>query len=254
MVEPITKLSMQKHLSLYFIAQSFLTRLPVPVSEKKYTNKQIGRSALYYPVVGLLIGAILGTISWGLSFANPAILAVIVTTLWVIITGALHLDGLADSADAWLGGHGNKARIFSIMDDPRLGTAGVVSLILLLLLKATSLFILIQHAQWGIIILAPMIARLATIAFIFFLPCSKNEGLAYTVKENLPTDKAFAILIILSIFLIFIAPLMFIFSLLIFWLLKQMMLKQIDGMTGDTLGASIEIIEAIGLMTMALLV
>jgi len=244
---------MKKHLQHYFIAQSFLTRLPVPKSAT-YTDKQIGRSALYYPAVGLLIGCILGLLAWVLSFASPMLSAVIITTVWVITTGALHLDGLADSADAWLGGHSNKERIFTIMHDPRLGTAGVVSLVLVLLLKVSALTVLLESSQWLLVILIPSIARLAATTLIFILPSAKEEGLAYTVKQNMPINDTFALLFTASILLLVLAPALFIFAAIIFFLLKQMMLKQIGGMTGDTVGATIEIIEAMALVFMASLV
>lgn len=244
---------MNKHLQHYFIAQSFLTRLPVPTTET-YSDKQIGRSSLYYPFVGLVIGIILSVVSWSLSFADPLIVASIVITIWTIITGALHLDGLADTADAWLGGHGDKNRIFTIMKDPRSGTAGVCSIVLLLLLKVSALAILIEHSEWGVIILIPIIARLGAFSLVFFVPSAKNEGLAYIVKKNLPISDAAFFLLIISVTLLFLSPLSLLFAAIIVFLLRKMMLKQIGGMTGDTLGASIEIIEATGLVLAALLI
>ena len=242
-----------KHLQHYFVAQSFLTRLPVPESAT-YSDTQIGRSALYYPLVGLLIGLILGLVSWGLSFANPLAVASFVTILWVAITGALHLDGLADTADAWLGGHGDKERIFAIMKDPRSGTAGVTSICLLLILKVTTLSVLIEQSEWLLIILLPVIARLGTLALLFFLPLAKNTGLAYTVKNNLPFDESYFLLVLISIILLILSPLTFIFSVLLLYLLAQMMKKEIGGITGDTLGASIEIIESMALLFSVLII
>lgn len=244
---------MNKHLQHYFIAQSFLSRLPVPATEM-YSDKQIGRSSLYYPFVGLVIGLILGLISWSLSFAEPLLVASIIITIWTIITGALHLDGLADTADAWLGGHGDKNRIFTIMKDPRSGTAGVCSIVLLLLLKVSALATLIEHAEWMIIILIPVIARLGASSLVFFLPSAKNEGLAYMVKNNLPISDSAFFLIVISVVLLFLSPLTLLFATIITFLLKKLMLKQIGGMTGDTLGASVEIIEATGLVFTALLI
>ena len=244
---------MNKHLQHYFIAQSFLSRLPVPATEM-YSDKQIGRSSLYYPFVGLVIGLILGLISWSLSFAEPLLVASIIITIWTIITGALHLDGLADTADAWLGGHGDKNRIFTIMKDPRSGTAGVCSIVLLLLLKVSALASLIEHAEWMIIILIPVIARLGASSLVFFLPSAKNEGLAYMVKNNLPISDSAFFLIVISVVLLFLSPLTLLFATIITFLLKKLMLKQIGGMTGDTLGASVEIIEATGLVFTALLI
>ncbi len=244
---------MKKHLQHYWVAQSFLTRLPVPISEQ-YNDKQIGRSVLYYPVVGFIIALLLSVCAWLLSYTNqPLLVAAIICALWVIITGALHLDGLADSADAWLGGHGDKERIFTIMKDPRSGTAGVSAIVLIVLLKVTALSALLEADNWQILFFAPIIARLGASALIFLLPTAKQEGLAYTVKQNLPISDISVMLLFLSVVLLWFNPLIFILSIFVLLLLKWMIIKQIGGITGDTLGATIEIIEVSALVFTALL-
>ena len=239
--------SLQTHLHYYWIAQSFLTRLPVPPS-KQFADKAVGRSLLYYPAVGLLIGCILSLLAWLFANSSALLAAVIICTAWVLITGALHLDGLADSADAWLGGHGNKERIFSIMKDPRSGTAGVAAIVLLLMLKVAALATLIEQSSWGTLFFAPILARWSVLALLLFLPSAKPEGIAYLMKQNLPFDHSFAVLISLGIILFFLSPWALIITIISLLLLNYMMMKQIAGITGDTLGASIEIVEAMVLV------
>ncbi|HCJ29476.1 MAG TPA: adenosylcobinamide-GDP ribazoletransferase, partial [Pseudomonas sp.] len=95
------------------IALQFLTCLPVRLDGKP-EPRAIGVSLLYYPVVGLLMGGMLVVLGMALHDTAPALRAALVLAAWVAITGALHLDGLADSADAWLGGFGDRERTLAI--------------------------------------------------------------------------------------------------------------------------------------------
>jgi adenosylcobinamide-GDP ribazoletransferase len=87
------------------IALQFLTRLPVKAGD--WSDRDIGRSMLFYPLVGLLLGLALASVTAALHGAPPGVVAAVLLALWVVATGALHLDGLADSADAWIGGFGD---------------------------------------------------------------------------------------------------------------------------------------------------
>ena len=134
----------------FFIALGLLTRIPVPKMfhiKEQDSEKLYGWSVLFYPLVGLLIGVLLVLVSWSLSVlslpSNGLIEAGIILLIWVLITGALHLDGLADSADAWLGGYGDQQRTLEIMKDPYSGPAGVVALVLVLLFKFSALIMFV---------------------------------------------------------------------------------------------------------------
>jgi len=237
---------MKQQLDYYFLAQSFLSRIPIPKTVE-YSDKNVGQAVLYYPVVGLLIGAILALCAYCLSFADHLLVAVILTSVWAAVTGALHLDGLADSADAWLGGHGDKQRIFTIMQDPRSGTAAVVALVLILLLKVILLSLLLQYEQYFLILMIPVAARFAAVALLYLLAAAKQQGLAYIAKSFLPSSTPIYLLILLMV-LSMIMPLIMCMVVISIYLLKRIMQSQIGGMTGDTLGASIEIIEMFGLL------
>lgn len=101
----------------FWIALQFLSSLPVRLPGMP-AAEQMGRSLLFYPVVGLLFGVLLWAFD-SLLAASPLLLhAALLLTLWVLLSGALHLDGLADSADAWLGGFGDRERTLTIMKDP----------------------------------------------------------------------------------------------------------------------------------------
>ena len=238
----------KQQLHYYFLAQSFLSRFPIP-STVEYSDKNLGYAVLYYPVVGLLIGLILVSVAYTLSFIDSLLLGIILTSIWAGITGALHLDGLADSADAWLGGHGDKERIFTIMQDPRSGTAGVVALVLLLLFKVILLSLLLQYEHYFLILMTPIAARFAAVSLLYLLPAAKEQGLAYIAKTNLPRCYTEYYLVIMLCLFVLIMPLSLCFIAITLYGLKQMMQQQIGGVTGDTLGASIEIIEMVSLLS-----
>ena len=117
----------------WLIALQFLTRLPVSLPGMP-TPEQMGRSLLWYPAVGLLLGLLLWLAHLLLGQTPGVLQAAIILALWVGLSGGLHLDGLADTADAWVGGFGDRERTLTIMKDPRSGAIAVVVLVLLLLL------------------------------------------------------------------------------------------------------------------------
>lgn len=128
----------------FWIALQFLSSLPVRLSGMP-TPQEMGRSLLFYPVVGLLFGLLLWLASQLLDGVAAPLHAALLLALWVLLSGALHLDGLADSADAWLGGFGDRERTLQIMKDPRSGPIAVVTLVLVLLLKFCALWVLVER-------------------------------------------------------------------------------------------------------------
>ncbi|SDX96017.1 adenosylcobinamide-GDP ribazoletransferase [Allochromatium warmingii] len=123
-----------------YIAGRFLSRLPVPDPGPTQPS-ETGRSVPWYPVIGLLMGAVATLVAFVLvrAAAPPEVAAALVLLVWVWSSGALHLDGLADSADAWIGGLGSRERTLDIMKDPRSGPAAVTVIVLTLLGKWAAL-------------------------------------------------------------------------------------------------------------------
>jgi adenosylcobinamide-GDP ribazoletransferase len=120
------------------LATQFLTRVPVG-SVEEYSAEDFSRSSAWFPLVGLAIGVVIGLIVLVVSHRNAPIAALLGLVAWVWITGALHLDGLADLTDALAASHRDPQRFFAVLADPHLGTFGVVSVVLALMLKATGL-------------------------------------------------------------------------------------------------------------------
>ena len=243
----------------FFIAIGLLTRIPVPklfhVSEND-SEKLFGWSPLFYPLVGLLIGALLAGFSLLLSSVNDLLAAVLILLVWVLISGALHLDGLADSADAWLGGYGDKQRTLDIMKDPYSGPAAVVILVLLLLLKFSALVSLPAEIQWQVLLIAPVIGRTAAMLLLATTPYVRSGGMGETAANHLPKPAVWLVsLLVIGLMMYLFGQLSFalIAIFIIGYLLRLLMKKRIGGTTGDTTGALIEIIEAASLVIFILL-
>ena len=235
----------------FLLALSLLTRFPVKHIENIQAEDS-GHSALFYPLIGLVIGSILYLPILFFSESSPYLLSAIIISLWAIITGGLHLDGLADSADAWLGGMDDEEKTHRIMKDPLLGAAGVIALVCLLILKFSAISAVIESGLGWLIILAPAIGR--SMILLLFLTTSyvRKQGMAMDVYDKLPKDSAW---IVTGICLIIgaICSLFGTFLILIgFYLSRRLMLKRLGGCTGDTAGASVEISETLFLVGAAL--
>jgi len=242
----------------FFIAVQFLTRLPVPF-KVGYTDKQVAQSVLYYPLVGLLIGGVLLSMAVLVNSIAPALSAVVVLVLWVLITGGLHLDGLADSTDAWAGGYGDTQKSLEIMKDPAAGPLAVVVLVLLLLAKFSALSYLFENNYLWALLVAPILGRLSIIVLFVTTPYIRQQGLGAEMAEHLDSVQAYAVIAVICGLFIVAFPVLIAITVLacvcvVLFLLRKMMLKRLGGMTGDTIGASLEIIETVTLFVIALLV
>ncbi|HEB86499.1 MAG TPA: adenosylcobinamide-GDP ribazoletransferase [Gammaproteobacteria bacterium] len=239
----------------FIIALQFLTRIPVPAL-RDISEAEMGRSLLYYPLVGIVIGLLLAGLNMLLAGAPDGLQAALVLAAWVLITGALHLDGLADSADAWLGGLGDRERSLAIMKDPRSGPAAVVLIVLLLLIKFAALQTLVTGVHWPVLILAPLLARTALPLLFQTTAYVRPGGLATAIAENVSWIGG--ILLPLFVCLIILVSLGWraaspiIAALATFVLLRAIMCKRLGGTTGDTAGAMVEVIETVVLVVAVL--
>lgn len=235
-------------------ALGFLTRIPVPARGHVDASTQ-ARSLAWYPLVGALLGVVLGALAWSLSWtaASPLLAAAIVLAAWVALTGALHLDGLADSADAWVGGFGDRARTLAIMKDPRSGPVGVVAVVLVLLLKyaaLASLPLATMHA-W---LLAPLLARMALTAAFVSTPYVRSGGLGAGLVAAPRMACVVALLAGMAVSLAFglRGVLALAAALLVGWAWRRACLRRLGGITGDTAGALAEAVECAVLLALGL--
>lgn len=237
------------------IAVQFLTRIPVP-SPGIAADEDTGRSLLWYPLVGAIVGAILWTLYTLTGGVSPLLRAALILAVWVLITGALHLDGLADSADAWLGGLGNRERTLAIMKDPCSGPGAVTTLIIVLMLKLAALDAVVASAQWTPLILAPLLGRTALPLLLLTTPYVRSSGLGAVLATHFPRRSTAIILVSVAVIMSLIfgrsAMVMLIASLGLFWMMRRLMIRRLGGTTGDTAGAVVEIVELTVLLTACL--
>lgn len=235
----------------FFAAIAFLTRLPVPA---RVFGGQGARSAQlpWYPWVGLLLGALLWCLAWLLASATPMLAAALVLVAWVALTGGLHVDGLADSADAWVGGIGDRERTLSIMKDPRSGPIGVAAVVLVLLLKFAALASLppLSAALW----VAPVLGRAALTAAFMSTPYVRSGGIGSALVGESRVVCALSLgLVVLAVVLAGWGGLRaLLVAVAVFLAWRRACLKRLGGMTGDTCGALAELTEAAVLVAMAL--
>ncbi|MCW8827532.1 MAG: adenosylcobinamide-GDP ribazoletransferase [Gammaproteobacteria bacterium] len=240
----------------FWLALQFLTRLPVPV-KLDYAAAQVGRSLAWYPLVGLLLGAILGGAALLLQGQEPLLAAALVLALWVGLSGALHLDGLADSADAWVGGLGERERTLAIMKDPTSGPIGVTVLVLLLLLKFAALVALLKTGELATLILLPALARSTTALLFITTPYVRAGGIGEALAQHAPRASVvlgLLLLLVLALFLLRGNGLIVLLALSVVWLLlRRAVMRRLGGFTGDVAGAQLELLECVGLLVIALL-
>ena len=237
----------------WWIALQFLTRLPVTLAGMP-TPEQVGRSMLFYPLVGLLIGLLLLAAQQLLGDSAVLLQAALLLSLWVGISGGLHLDGLADSADAWVGGFGDKERTLAIMKDPRSGPIAVVVLGLLLLLKFAALVALLESDSGLLLVLVPWLARCLLPLLFLTTPYVRAGGLGQALAEHLLRQQLPWVLAANALAMLLFgwpALLALLVAGCVFIWLRSLMLKRLDGTTGDTAGALLEIAECAVLVALA---
>ncbi|EJZ57305.1 cobalamin 5''-phosphate synthase/cobalamin synthase [Pseudomonas fluorescens R124] len=229
-----------------WIALQFLSSLPIRLPGMP-EPEQLGRSLLFYPLVGLLFGVILWLLNLALAGAPLLLHAALLLTVWVLLSGALHLDGLADSADAWLGGFGDRERTLTIMKDPRSGPIAVVTLVLVLLLKFCALLALIEQGHALMLLIVPLLGRAALLGLFLTTPYVRAGGLGQALADHLPRRAGWWVLGASALACLLIAGVTAIVALVVafvgFVWLRQVMMRRLGGTTGDTAGALLELLE-----------
>jgi adenosylcobinamide-GDP ribazoletransferase len=225
----------------FWLAWQFLTRLPAP-AYSAVSPKESGTSLAYYPLVGLIIGLLLWALAQLTLWLPANLVAGLVLAFWVWVSGGLHLDGLADSADAWLGSHGDKARALNIMHDSRIGSGGAIAIALILLLKWIALTELLSADLSWVLLLVPFWGRIAALALLLTTPYVSG-GIASEMVQHQP-QRMMGLWVVAGVGAIFWSAQIWGLLLLAGWVAcRAWSQKLLGGLNGDLLGASIEITE-----------
>jgi len=228
-------------------ALEFLTIIPSPV-RREATPREIGRSLVYFPVVGLGIGGLLYGLDELFQLALPlALVNILLLIVLVVVTGAHHLDGFIDTCDGMAAGRSPEERLV-IMRDSRVGGLAVVGGCLLLLAKYASLLALPDGYRLEGLILMPVLSRWTMVYAIFCYPyVRKAQGMGQAFKEEASWQRlAIATLVALAVSLILMKALGLALMAAI-WLILIIMVfflkRRLGGLTGDTYGAINEVLE-----------
>lgn len=240
----------------FLLALQFLTTLPLKI--KGVSEKKIASSMVYFPFVGLFLGLVLSGIYALLCILNLSALAanIILTVALIIITGGLHLDGLSDTADAFLSGK-PKDEMLAIMRDSHVGVMGALSLIGIILLKIGLLSSISAPLKTISLLLMCILSRWSLVWAMFLFPYARQEGKAKIFTEGIN----------LKIFIL--ATVITLVCAILTWRLRGLLIlgivamgvyainkfinHKLGGITGDTLGATSEIVEVITLFSICLL-
>jgi adenosylcobinamide-GDP ribazoletransferase len=237
----------------FLAALQFLTLFPYP-RQMEYATDDVGRSAIFFPVIGLILGSILVVVNFLLApFASAALLSVILVSLLAFLTRGLHLDGVGDTFDG-LGAGGDRDRILSVMDDSHTGVFGLTAVVLVLLLKIHALES-IDVDRGRTLLVALILGRWAMLVLAYRSKAAK-DGLGSRLIEHLKT-KYFLIATLLTLLLVAAIwsrnGIMMMAWVAIFTTASKIYFhRRLGGVTGDTCGAVGELSETSVMVLLAL--
>lgn len=223
----------------FVIATQFLTRLPTP--KITVSDGEFAASIRWFPAVGLVIGMLVCLAMVLGAQVDPWLGALAGLALWVTITGALHLDGLGDVADACGAAHKDRDKLRAVLADPHVGSFAVVAIGLQLAAKLVLLRILLDLAPPASVVLVPFAARIGPLAWTRWLP-PLHQGLAARFSDAVrPVDLVvWAVLLLLGAALS-LPGLLVAFALIPLW--GWWLRRTLGGISGDGHGAGIELLE-----------
>lgn len=242
---------MPKQLKLFLGSVGFLSIIPTGTSGK-LTKPELGRSAAYFPAAGLVIGIIGMTLALALDkiLPSPATNALLILYL-VVISGGLHLDALADTVDGFIGGRTRKQRL-AIMREGASGPIGVAAVTLTLLLEFTFLNSLTGPPRLLAILTVPALARWPMVWLAWRLPAVRRSGLGFIFAGQVRKIDVVGSGLVAGLICVYLSLLLGPLNLIILPVLLLAAVvgtgvnkKLIGGVTGDTLGAMVEISEII---------
>lgn len=230
----------------FLIALQFLTRLNVK-SIVEINEDNFGRSGLYFPLVGLIIGSILALVFFAVNQVfQPLSTIIIVLALEVFLSGGLHLDGLMDSCDGIFSGR-ERERILEIMKDSRVGSMGVLGLLALIGLKIAFLLEIPAKEIIQVIMIMPLLGRLAMIWVIIRFPYARENGLGGLFRQGTGGISLYFVAAYALILCIIILPYKMLFTIVLTMASSHYVSCKISrllrGHTGDTYGAISELTE-----------
>ncbi|MCX5701179.1 MAG: adenosylcobinamide-GDP ribazoletransferase [Candidatus Omnitrophica bacterium] len=239
----------------FLLAIQFLTTLPLKI--KGFSEKKIAWALVYFPVVGFLLALALVVLNSSLIILGIPSLAIniILVIFLIILTGGMHLDGLSDTADALLSGKG-KIEMLEIMRDPHIGVMGVLSIVSIILLKIGLLTSIGFTVKPVALFLMCILSRWSVVLVMYLFPYARQEGKAKLFIQGLNLKILAISMVTAFIFSFALWGMKGLLTLAIIsgcaYLINRVISRKLGGVTGDTLGATIELTEVIILFILCL--
>jgi adenosylcobinamide-GDP ribazoletransferase len=231
----------------FLIALQFLTIIPIKINSE-VEDKDLGASLIYFPMVGALIGLLLALCTLVFGFLPRLVIVALVIIVSIIVTGVIHIDGLADTCDG-LFSFKSKEKMLEVMRDSRIGAMGMTAIACVLLFKFTLLFSLPIGILGKSLILMIAFSRWAQVVACYSSKYARNEGRAkYYIEYAGGREVIGATLFTLTLFFVLMqlkGIVLFFLSMLPIFLFINFVKSKIGGMTGDTIGATSELAEVI---------
>lgn len=239
---------------LLLIAFQFLTIIPLPF-RFRCENEDLGRSTAFFPIVGFAIGGLLAGANWLISpwIVRPLCDALLITLL-TLITGALHLDGMADVCDG-LAARGGRERFLAVMKDSQVGAVGAVGLVLVLLLKWQALAAVPPELKWQALVLFPVLARFGQVLAMTGASRARQDGLGASFSLGTGGTSLFIAFATAGAAVFFLLGPKGILPLAAVCLLtcagRMFFQRKLGGLTGDTIGCISELNEILALVVIS---
>jgi len=239
---------------LYLIAMQFLTIIPLPF-DTRCQKEDLGRATACFPLVGLTIGGLLVGLQWlTVPWLNRSLTAALLITALAAVTGALHLDGLADVCDG-LAARGNRERFLAIMKDSHVGAVGAVALVLGLLLKWQALLAVPVGISWQALLLFPTLGRCAQVLALGGAKHARQDGLGATIIQGMKTRHLLVGLGITIAACLALLPVKGMIALTAVFavtlVIKGYFRNRLGGLTGDIVGCISELSEIVALIVLS---
>lgn len=239
---------------LYLIALQFLTIIPLPF-DTRCQKEDLGRSTACFPLVGLTIGGLLVGLNWLIEpWLNRPLTAALLITALAAVTGALHLDGLADVCDG-LAARGNRERFLAVMKDSNVGAVGAVGLVLGLLLKWQALLAIPAGITWQTLLLFPTLGRCAQVLAMSGAHHARQDGLGAAFIQGMATRHLLAALFITVAACLTLLPVKGLIALTAVFavtlIIKGYFRNRLGGLTGDIVGCTCELSEILALIVLS---
>ncbi|MCT4598447.1 MAG: adenosylcobinamide-GDP ribazoletransferase [Vallitalea sp.] len=231
----------------FILMLTFLTRIPIKYSFT-FNSKDFVSGIKYMPLIGLIIGGCLFPIGLLDGKIQPSISSLLIIIIYLMITGGLHLDGLADVSDGLLSCR-DRDKIFHIMKDSRIGTFGVISLILYFI----NMFVLIIYNGIFVILLFPVVGRCFALLVCAVSKYAKESGMGKDFIEGTNyIHVIFGFGLLTGLIILLNKPILLVAIIvtgIIIGIVTYRINKKLGGITGDVIGMTIELSQVIYLLS-----